>query len=99
MMTPRWCAGLCLSAALAVGPITATDVAAQEALAVRGQDDREGADVLGAFTDSLRLLLIEHGTRIAFQDKTRRELGGNFWTDYRRSCGCQVNGKTPTRGT
>jgi hypothetical protein len=48
-------------------------------------DDREGADVLGAFKDSLKLLFIEHGTRIAFQGKTRRELGGNFWHDYRRS--------------
>lgn len=48
-------------------------------------DDREGADVLGAFADSLRLLLIEHGARIAFQEKTRSELQGNFWADYRRS--------------
>ena len=48
-------------------------------------DDDEGADVFGAFADSLKLLLTEHGTRIAFQRKTRRELGGNFWTDYRRS--------------
>jgi hypothetical protein len=48
-------------------------------------DDREGADILGSFTDSLKLLLIEHGSRVAFQEKTRRELGGNFWSDYRRS--------------
>lgn len=48
-------------------------------------DDRDGADVLGSFTDSLKLLLIEHGSRIAFQEKTRRELRGNFWGDYRRS--------------
>jgi hypothetical protein len=47
--------------------------------------DRDGADVLGAVRDSLKLLLVEHGTRIAFQEKTRRELGGNFWRDYRRS--------------
>ena len=39
----------------------------------------------GALTDSLRLLMIEHSIRIAFQDKTRRELGGNFWRDYMRS--------------
>jgi hypothetical protein len=49
------------------------------------QDDQQGADVIGAFTDSLKLLLIEHGTRVAFQSKTRRELGGPFWSDYRRS--------------
>lgn len=47
--------------------------------------DGEGVDALGAFKDSLRLLLIEHGTRIAFQSKTRAELGGNFWQDYRKS--------------
>ena len=42
-------------------------------------------NVAGAFTDSLNLLLIEHATRIAFQEKTRRELGGPFWRDYKRS--------------
>lgn len=36
-------------------------------------------------SDSLRLLLLEHSVRIAFQDKTRRELGGPFLRDYRRS--------------
>jgi hypothetical protein len=35
--------------------------------------------------DSLRLLLLEHSTRIAFQAKTRRELGGPFFGDYVRS--------------
>ena len=49
------------------------------------RDDEDGADVLGAFADSLRLLLLEHGTRIAFQEKTRRELRGPFWKDYRQS--------------
>jgi hypothetical protein len=39
----------------------------------------------GAFRDSLRLLTIEHATRIAFQEKTRRELGGPFFQDYVRS--------------
>ena len=39
----------------------------------------------GAFEDSLRLLMIEHTTRIAFQEKTRRELGGPFFRDYGRS--------------
>lgn len=36
----------------------------------------------GALTDSIRLLMIEHVTRIAFQEKTRRELGGPFFSDY-----------------
>lgn len=39
----------------------------------------------GALADSLRLLMIEHATRIAFQEKTRRELGGPFFRDYARS--------------
>jgi hypothetical protein len=56
---------------------------------VTRQDDgartREGVDVLGTFADSLKLLLIEHTIRIAAQEKTRRELGGPFWEDYKRS--------------
>lgn len=39
----------------------------------------------GAIADSLRLLMIEHSSRVAFQEKTRRELGGPFWRDYVRS--------------
>jgi len=48
-------------------------------------EDQQGADVIGAFVDSLKLLMFEHGIRIAFQDKTRAELGGPFWLDYKRS--------------
>jgi len=47
--------------------------------------DEEGVDVLGAFGDSVKLLLIEHTIRIAAQEKTRHELGGPFFSDYRRS--------------
>jgi hypothetical protein len=39
----------------------------------------------GAVTDSVRLLLFEHSIRIAFQEKTRRELGGPFFREYARS--------------
>jgi hypothetical protein len=39
----------------------------------------------GAIADSLRLLILEHTTRVAFQHKTRRELGGPFLADYVRS--------------
>ncbi len=39
----------------------------------------------GAVADSLRLLVLEHTTRIAFQQKTRQELGGPFFGDYVRS--------------
>lgn len=36
----------------------------------------------GALVDSMRLLMLEHAGRIAFQEKTRRELGGPFFADY-----------------
>src|SRR6476619_3458495 len=36
----------------------------------------------GAFAASLNLLAMEHTTRILFQPKTRRELGGPFFADY-----------------
>ena len=39
----------------------------------------------GALIDSMRLLMLEHAGRIAFQEKTRRELGGPFFADYRNS--------------
>lgn len=39
----------------------------------------------GAIADSIRLLLLEHSTRVAFQQKTRRELDGPFISDYLRS--------------
>jgi hypothetical protein len=39
----------------------------------------------GAIADSFRLLMLEHLGRIAFQSKTRRELGGPFIRDYIRS--------------
>jgi hypothetical protein len=73
---------VCLLVTAVVDVVSAQD---QTSLVVGVRDDDEGADVLGAFTDSFKLLLIEHGTRIAFQPKTRRELGGPFWSDYRRS--------------
>ena len=44
-----------------------------------------GTDILGAFGDSLKLLMIEHAWRIGLQEKTRQELGGKFWLDYHRS--------------
>jgi hypothetical protein len=42
-------------------------------------------DVKGVIGDSLRLLLIEHGLRVTFSEKTRRELSGPFWQDYVQS--------------
>jgi hypothetical protein len=59
----------------------------QDAARVMHTDDGEhaGTDVMGAVADSLKLLMLEHGTRITLQPKTRRELGGPFVADYRRS--------------
>lgn len=42
-------------------------------------------DVVGAFADSLKLVMLEHATRVAFQEKTRAELAGPFWSDYLKS--------------
>jgi hypothetical protein len=39
----------------------------------------------GAIVDSFRLLILEHSGRALLQAKTRRELGGPFFRDYRRS--------------
>ncbi len=39
----------------------------------------------GAIIDSLRLLVVEHTSRVVFQQKTRRELAGPFFGDYFRS--------------
>jgi hypothetical protein len=44
-----------------------------------------GTDLWGAMGDSIKLLVTEHAIRLAFQEKTRRELAGPFWSDYRRS--------------
>jgi hypothetical protein len=41
-------------------------------------------DVQGAFEDSLRLLMLQHLGRM-FQEKTRRELVGPFFSDYAHS--------------
>jgi len=65
--------------------VTSAVASAQDRLTIGVQDDSEGVDVLGTFVDSLKLLMLEHGIRIGFQEKTRSELGGRFWSDYRRS--------------
>jgi hypothetical protein len=39
----------------------------------------------GVMTGSLNLLSIQHATRVAFQDWTRDELGGPFFSDWSRS--------------
>ena len=62
--------------------LTPSVAAAQSSLGSVTEDSRRIGGLLG---DSFKLLLIEHGSRIAFQEKTRRELGGPFWSDYKRS--------------
>lgn len=52
------------------------------------QDTRTRDDtptIVGAFRDSLRLLIAQHAIRIGFQEKTRRELSGPFLHDYHQS--------------
>jgi hypothetical protein len=45
----------------------------------------ERTDIKGTLDDSLRLLTIQHLWRIGLRDKTQRELGGPFFSDYRRA--------------
>lgn len=76
--------------------MTIAMVVAMCSASVRAQDIGPGDDIAGqleptqttwkgALADSFRLLMIEHLGRIAFQPKTRRELGGPFLGDYIRS--------------
>lgn len=66
-----------------VPQISAQSVERRPGLTRAVDDDR--TDLIGALGDSLKLLMIEHGIRLASQEKTRRELGGPFWIDYRQS--------------
>jgi hypothetical protein len=75
---------LCVIASVAVATIA--PLQAQETPVTTGfVEDQQGADVIGAFVDSLKLLMLEHGIRIAFQEETRAGLEGPFWLDYKRS--------------
>jgi hypothetical protein len=87
---PRHCGAIIKAIVLAaVLGLTAATAAAQDhdiaAPADLPHADRAGTDLSGAVADSLKLLLFEHAARVAFQEKTRRELGGPFWGDYQRS--------------
>ena len=65
---------------LAVGPREA------HAQAGEARDDADSSrDWAETFAASIRLLMLEHGVRMAAETKTRRELGGAFWGDYTRS--------------
>jgi hypothetical protein len=75
----RWLAAVLCTATPSAG------LAQDHAAAAAAAADRPRTSVRSVVEDSLRLLTMEHLTRIAAQEKTRRELGGAFWRDYRRS--------------
>lgn len=81
-MRPRVPVAILLLAIVLVAPAAAQDTLQPT---LTSHDDNRGTDTLGALGDSFKLLMIEHGWRIAFQEKTRKELSGPFWSDYRRS--------------
>lgn len=60
-------------------------IAAPAAAQTSAPSPTEHVDLTGVFVDSLKQLGIEHAIRIGTQAKTRRELDGPFWSDYRRS--------------
>src|SRR5436309_1147684 len=77
-----------LARGISVLALIATCAVAAEAqtnLESRAPSADRGVDKPGVFFDSLALLGIEHGIRLALQPGTRRELSGNFWDDYRGS--------------
>jgi hypothetical protein len=85
-------AGTIAAAATTADTAADSDTAQRPIVAPPGLDLRltparapRRTDVLAAFADSLKLLAFEHSIRIAFQEKTRRELDGPFWRDYRQS--------------
>ena len=97
-MTHRRLTHLCVIASLAVATIAPLRAQETAVTASGFVEDRQGAHVIGAFVDSLKLVMFEHGIRIAFQEKTRSQLGGPFWLDYSRSVHIPDHGRTPIRG-
>jgi hypothetical protein len=83
MLLRPTCLSLLLSLAVQIAPAAAQDVGASSTQKSFSEPTTETWK--GAFVDSLRLPTMEHLGRIAFQEKTRRELGGNFFADYARS--------------
>jgi hypothetical protein len=95
---PHRCATWFVLAVLLCTPFTTGLAAAQEPLAVGAQDDNDGTDVLGAFGDSFKLLLIEHGWRIAFQEKREPSWAGSSGPITKTPFACLGSGEIPTRG-
>lgn len=74
--------------AVAAKPAFAQDASTRHPVGGESVGASTGAasrDFAGALVDSFRLVMLEHMMRVAFQDKTRAELGGPFWRDYRQS--------------
>jgi hypothetical protein len=65
--------------------VCGVSAAAAQSVTPASTGTERNESLVRTLTESLNLTLIEHGTRVAFQAKTRRELGGSFWRDYRRS--------------
>ena len=74
-----------LLACLAVVGASPTAFAQERSRPPALEDGEPQTNVAGAIRDSLRLLLIEHGFRLIFQEGTREQLAGPFWSDFRRS--------------
>lgn len=74
-------AGLLISATM-VGFVGSTGALAQTTLGNPTVARESSQGFSAVFGDSLKLLMIEHGTRIAFQSKTRKALAGPFFSDY-----------------
>jgi hypothetical protein len=86
-LTPRRVAvAAAVAAMIAGGPCafaqSSSDVSA---VSTPDQSGMEPRGWRGALKDSFTLLMLEHAGRIAFQEKTRKELGGPFFEDYYRS--------------
>jgi hypothetical protein len=78
-------ATLAIVATLVSPPIVGAQDGSHETSSTLSRDAAAPSTWKGAIADSIRLLFIEHTTRILFQEKTRRELGGPFFPDYARS--------------
>jgi hypothetical protein len=69
-----------------VAPATAhAQTPPTSAAVVAARDDSTRTNLKGVIADSLKLVLMEHLTRVAIQSKTRKELDGPFFGDYVRS--------------
>ncbi|MCM3879325.1 MAG: hypothetical protein ND807_04370 [Vicinamibacterales bacterium] len=76
---------VCILLFLHLGAMSLLAQQTQQPSAPTFTPDEGRSRILGVVTDSLKLLMLEHGTRIVFQAKTRRELSGPFLKDYGRS--------------